>query len=90
MTFHPQRGHHAVDILRQPPPPPAVNALISLFQPEQAGLQDPYEQPTPSHALLVIRCGPEKFPAITSIGGVRPDALPDHPSDRALDLMIPH
>ena len=28
----------------------------------------------------------EKFPAITSIGGVRPDALTDHPSGRALDF----
>lgn len=40
-------------------------------------------------ALLVIRCGHEKFPTITSIGGVRADALPDHPSGRAIDLMIP-
>lgn len=40
-------------------------------------------------ALLVIRCGHEKFPAITSIGGVRPDPLPDHPSGRAVDFMIP-
>ena len=41
-------------------------------------------------ALLVIRCGREHFPAITSIGGVRADALPDHPSGRAIDLMIPN
>lgn len=40
-------------------------------------------------ALLLIRCGHQQFPAITSIGGVRADALPDHPSGRAIDLMIP-
>ncbi len=40
-------------------------------------------------ALVVIRCAHKQFPQITSIGGVRPDALPDHPSGRALDFMIP-
>jgi hypothetical protein len=29
-----------------------------------------------------------EFPQITSIGGVRADALPDHPSGLALDFMI--
>ncbi|URC18132.1 tape measure protein [Mycobacterium phage Zenteno07] len=29
------------------------------------------------------------FPAIQEIGGVRQDAHPDHPSGRALDIMIP-
>ena len=28
------------------------------------------------------------YPGITSIGGVRPDPLPDHPSGRAVDMMI--
>lgn len=28
------------------------------------------------------------YPGVTSIGGVRPDALPDHPSGRAIDIMI--
>ena len=50
----------------------------------------PAESGLTPDALLVIRCGHEKFPAITSIGGVRPDALPDHPSGRALDFMIPN
>jgi hypothetical protein len=29
------------------------------------------------------------FPAITSVIGVRPDSIPDHPSGRAIDFMIP-
>lgn len=30
----------------------------------------------------------DTYPAVQSIGGVRPDALPDHPSGHALDLMV--
>ncbi|MCA0252626.1 MAG: peptidoglycan DD-metalloendopeptidase family protein [Actinobacteria bacterium] len=41
-------------------------------------------------ALLVLRCIRQQFPAITDIGGVRRDRLPDHPSGRAVDLMIPN
>jgi hypothetical protein len=28
------------------------------------------------------------YPGVQSIGGVRADALPDHPSGRAIDIMI--
>lgn len=28
------------------------------------------------------------YPGVSSIGGVRPDRLPDHPSGRAIDIMI--
>ena len=28
------------------------------------------------------------YPGVTSIGGVRADALPDHPSGHALDIMV--
>lgn len=41
-------------------------------------------------ALRVLRCARQQFPSITDIGGVRPDPLPDHPSGRAVDLMIPN
>lgn len=41
-------------------------------------------------ALLALRCVHEQFPAVTTFGGVRPDKLPDHPSGRAVDIMIPH
>lgn len=40
-------------------------------------------------ALRVLRCIRQQFPTITDIGGVRADTLPDHPSGRAVDLMIP-
>ncbi|GAA3707246.1 hypothetical protein GCM10022204_26430 [Microlunatus aurantiacus] len=41
-------------------------------------------------ALRVLRCVQQQYPTITDIGGVRADALPDHPSGRAVDLMIPN
>lgn len=28
------------------------------------------------------------YPGVRSIGGVRPDPLPDHPSGRAIDIMV--
>lgn len=31
-----------------------------------------------------------KFPQINTMYGVRPDPLPDHPSGRAVDIMMPH
>ncbi|BAK33739.1 hypothetical protein MLP_07250 [Microlunatus phosphovorus NM-1] len=49
----------------------------------------PVEKGLKPNAIKVHRAVRAKFPQITSIGGVRPDPLPDHPSGRALDLMIP-
>ncbi|QHB37332.1 tail length tape measure protein [Mycobacterium phage BirdsNest] len=43
-------------------------------------------QPAASNLFDVIR---QYFPQIGEIGGVRQDALPYHPSGRALDIMIP-
>lgn len=43
-------------------------------------------QPAASNLFDVIAA---QFPQITDIGGVRQDALPYHPSGRALDIMIP-
>ena len=40
-------------------------------------------------ALLVLRCAKAKFPSLVDFGGTRPDPLPDHPSGRAVDMMIP-
>jgi uncharacterized protein YgiM (DUF1202 family) len=42
------------------------------------------------NAIKVHRAILAKFPEITVFGGKRPDALPDHPSGRALDCMIPN
>jgi len=30
----------------------------------------------------------EKYPEVPEIGGWRPDRIPDHPSGRALDIMV--
>ncbi|HEU5483450.1 MAG TPA: SH3 domain-containing protein [Microlunatus sp.] len=50
----------------------------------------PVERGLKPNAIKVHRAVRATFPQITSIGGVRKDALPDHPSGRALDLMIPN
>ena len=41
------------------------------------------------NAIKVHRAALARFPRITTYYGVRPDSIPDHPSGRALDLMIP-
>ncbi|MDN5761486.1 MAG: SH3 domain-containing protein [Microlunatus sp.] len=50
----------------------------------------PVERGLKPNAVKVHRAVRANFPQITSIGGVRPDPIPDHPSGRALDLMIPN
>jgi hypothetical protein len=40
------------------------------------------------NAWNLIRYIHRAYPAVQSIGGVRQDALPDHPSGHALDIMI--
>jgi uncharacterized protein YgiM (DUF1202 family) len=42
-----------------------------------------------ANAIKVHRASRAAFPQITTYYGVRQDAIPDHPSGRALDLMIP-
>ncbi|SDT35743.1 Uncharacterized conserved protein YgiM, contains N-terminal SH3 domain, DUF1202 family [Friedmanniella luteola] len=41
------------------------------------------------NAIKVHRAARLQFPRITTYYGVRPDSIPDHPSGRALDLMLP-
>jgi hypothetical protein len=59
----------------------APRLLISDIAPER-GLQ--------VKTILAARSISAAFPEITSIGGVRPDALPWHPRGLALDVMIPN
>jgi uncharacterized protein YgiM (DUF1202 family) len=48
------------------------------------------EQGLVPNAIKVHRAAMVAFPQITTYYGVRPDSIPDHPSGRALDLMIPN
>lgn len=43
-----------------------------------------------ANAIKVHRAARVAFPQITTYYGVRPDSIPDHPSGRALDLMVPN
>lgn len=38
----------------------------------------------------IVRAIRQKFPQIATMYGVRPDSLPDHPSGRAVDIMMPN
>ncbi|SER36587.1 SH3 domain-containing protein [Microlunatus flavus] len=42
------------------------------------------------NAIKVLDAVEKNWPQIKTFGGVHPDPLPDHPSGRALDLMIPN
>ena len=42
-----------------------------------------------ANAVKVHRAARVQFPRLTTYYGVRADSIPDHPSGRALDLMIP-
>ena len=49
----------------------------------------PVEEGLTPDALRVLRCVKARFPSLTDFGGKHPDPLPDHPSGRAVDVMIP-
>lgn len=40
------------------------------------------------NAWAIVQYVQDAYPGVQSIGGVRQDALPDHPSGRAVDIMI--
>ncbi len=57
-------------------PPPSGSAKV------ERGLQP--------NAKKTYRAAIANFPQIKTVYGVRPDPIPDHPSGRAIDLMIPN
>lgn len=40
------------------------------------------------HAVALALYIQIAYPGVSSIGGVRPDLLPDHPSGQAIDIMV--
>jgi len=40
------------------------------------------------NAVALVRYIQATYPNVASIGGVRPDPIPDHPSGRAIDVMV--
>lgn len=54
------------------------------------GAGAPVERGLVPNAIALHRATRARFPQITTYYGVRPDPIPDHPSGRALDLMIPN
>ncbi|HEY0238342.1 MAG TPA: SH3 domain-containing protein [Friedmanniella sp.] len=58
-------------------------------KPTGSGASPGVEKGLKPNALKVLAAVRENWPQIKTIGGVHPDPLPDHPSGRALDLMLP-
>ncbi len=56
----------------------------------ETGVGAPVERGLTPNAIAVHRASRALFPQITTYYGVRADSIPDHPSGRALDLMIPN
>lgn len=67
----------------------AVTQLVASRLPRALppGLCD--ERGLQKHTILAERVITAHFPEIHEMGGVRPDALPFHPSGRAVDVIIP-
>lgn len=64
---------------------------LSTNRPTSTGTGGSYavEKGLKPNTIKVHRAILVSFPRITTFYGVRPDPLPDHPSGRALDVMIP-
>lgn len=63
---------------------------LSKKKPGSGGSQAGSTKGLKPNAVKVLKAVRKNWPQIKTIGGVRADALPDHPSGRALDLMIPN
>ena len=83
-----------VEQLSNQAPAPAADGSCGTDQPTGLGecpaTGSPAEKGLTPDALLVLRCIKATFPSLTDFGGVHPDPLPDHPSGRAVDIMIPN
>jgi len=69
----------------QGPAAPAANGSTSLNTGGSSGLDQLRD--TTKQVVYAIRAN---YPQITTMYGVRSDPLPDHPSGRAVDLMMPN
>ncbi|MGI3785330.1 MAG: SH3 domain-containing protein [Janthinobacterium lividum] len=62
---------------------------LTKTKPSSSGASPGVEKGLKPNALKVLAAVRKNWPQIKTIGGVHPDPLPDHPSGRALDLMLP-
>lgn len=62
---------------------------LSKTKPSSSNASPGVEKGLKPNALKVLAAVRKSWPQIRTIGGVHPDPLPDHPSGRALDLMLP-
>ncbi len=69
-------------------PPPLTAAAAEI--PEALPLGVASEAGLQPNTVFAARAVSARFPQISSIGGVRPDSKPWHPSGLAIDVMIPN
>jgi peptidoglycan DL-endopeptidase CwlO len=66
-----------------------ILACIFLIAPIRANAtRDPDTAPLQPYTRDLLVFVNEHFPEVPDIGGYRPDPIPDHPSGRALDIMV--
>lgn len=63
--------------------------LLSLLAPVAWASVGPDESQLAPNAVEVSRFVKDRFPEVPRIGGWRHDPYPDHPSGRAVDIMVP-
>jgi hypothetical protein len=65
-------------------------ACIFLIAPLKvaAATRDPDTGPLRVDTITLLNYVNENYPEVPDIGGYRPDRIPDHPSGRALDIMV--
>jgi hypothetical protein len=65
-----------------------ILALVAtVTTPNAKATWDPDESPLQPDTVDLLHYVNENYPEVPSIGGYRPDRIPDHPSGRALDIM---
>ncbi|MGE0214489.1 coiled-coil domain-containing protein [Mycolicibacterium sp.] len=73
------------------PPTAGVPPAVPLMDvPEALPVGVAYEVGMQPNTILAARAISAAFPQIATIGGVRPDSKPWHPSGLAIDVMIPN
>ena len=68
-------------------PKPTVVLTQPKLRPERV-LKVTGRQGLSSHAVALLNYIDVTYPAVKVVGGVRSDPIPDHPTGRALDIMV--
>jgi hypothetical protein len=68
--------------------PACLIACAAIYMPTAHATMGPDESLLQPDTIDLLHHVEETFPEVPNIGGWRPDKIPDHPSGRALDIMV--